>query len=77
MMFVFVRMRLVVRASCVGCARVCVARCADQRAHARNDKKSCHFWLRIRNRFTVRILNTMLEHIVRADFQRFKQACNK
>ena len=43
MMFVFVRMRLVVRASCVGCARVYVARCADQRAHARNDKNRAIF----------------------------------
>ena len=64
MMFVFVRMRLVVRASCVGCARVYVARCADQRAHARNDKKSCHFWLRIRNHFSARKMNNKLEHIV-------------
>ena len=43
MLVVSVRARLVVRASCVGCACACVAHCADQGAHARNDKKVLPF----------------------------------
>ena len=51
------------RARCVA-LRARVVRVAAQCAHSKISKKSCHFWLRIRNRFTARISNNMLEHIV-------------
>ena len=53
------------------CSRLCLHVCCS--AHQCNiSKKPCHFWLRIRNHFSARILNNMSEHIVRAGFQRFQ-----